>query len=237
VSLQSPTGVAKPNSVIGTDNRSKITNTTAYPWRTVTKLFITFPNTTGGCTGTLIAAKYVLTAGHCVYNKAYGGWAKQIEVVPGLNGTYKPYGSAYAARYRSYTAWTSSEDSNYDFAIITLDRPIGNSTGWLGYATYSSVNGVTSNIAGYPGDKDNGLGLYYHYGAISSSTAYRLFYQIDTYGGQSGSGIYYKDGQDNRYVFGVHTTGVTSSSPNHNSGTRIDSTKYDYIKSSIASGT
>lgn len=236
--VQSSAGGAKPRSVIGTDSRTRVTNTTAYPWRTVTKLFVTFPksNSPSGCSGTLIAAQYVLTAGHCVYNKASGGYAKKIEVIPGLSGTYKPYGSAYAKKIRAYTAWTSSQNSNYDFALITLDRPIGNSTGWLGYTTYSSVNGITGNIAGYPGDK-GGTYLYYHSGRISSSTSYRLYYQIDTYGGQSGSGIYYIDSQNNRYIFGVHTTGVTPSSPSYNSGTRIDAEKYNYITSAIASGT
>ena len=236
--VQSSTGGAQPRSVIGTDSRTKITSTTAYPWRTVTKLFVTFPksNSPAGCSGTLIAAQYVLTAGHCVYDKASGGFAKKIEVIPGLSGTYKPYGSAYSKKIRTYSAWTSSQNSNYDFALITLDRPIGNSTGWLGYTTYSSVNGITGNIAGYPGDK-GGTYLYYHSGPISSSTSYRLYYQIDTYGGQSGSGIYYIDSQNNRYIFGIHTTGVTPSNPSYNSGTRIDAQKYNYITSSIASGT
>ena len=233
--VQSPTGGVQPNSIIGTDNRTKITATTSYPWRTVTKLIVTFPKGKGGCTGTIIAAKYVLTAGHCVHNKAYGGSAKKIEVIPGLNGTYKPYGSALATKYRTYTNWTSSADKNHDFALLTLDRSIGNSTGTLGYASYSSVNGLTGHIAGYPCDK-GGLHLYYHYGLISSSTSNRLSYQIDTYGCQNGSGIYrIVDGK--RYVFGVHAYGVGSSSPNHNSGTRIDSTKFNSIKSWIASGT
>jgi V8-like Glu-specific endopeptidase len=230
-----PTSGVQPNSIIGADNRIKITDTTSYPWRTATKLIVTFPKGKGGCTGTIIAAKYVLTAGHCVHNKDYGGWAKKIEVIPGLNGTYKPFGSALATKYRTYTGWTSSADRNHDFALLTLDKSIGNSTGTLGYASYSSVNGLTGHIAGYPCDK-GGLHLYYHYGLISSSTSKRLSYQIDTYGCQSGSGIYrIVDGK--RYVFGVHAYGVGSSSPNHNSGTRIDSTKFNSIKSWIASGT
>jgi V8-like Glu-specific endopeptidase len=195
---------------------------------------VTFPKGKGGCTGTIVAAKYVLTAGHCVYNKAYGGWAKKIEVIPGLSGTYKPYGSAFSTKVRSYTGWTSSQKSDYDIALITLDRSIGSKTGWLGYAYYPSINGVTGNITGYPGDKDNGLYPYYHSGPIARSTSYRLSYQIDTSGGQSGSGIY-RIVSDNRYVFGVHTNG-TSSPTGYNSGTRLDSKKFNDIKSWIASG-
>jgi V8-like Glu-specific endopeptidase len=233
VGVQSLAEGVIPNTVIGTDNRQIVTATTTSPWRTITKLYMTYNNgRTYVCSGTIIAAKYVLTAGHCVYSRSDGGWAKRVEVIPGLSGTYKPYGSAFATKLRSYTNWTSSQDSNYDIALITLDRPIGNTTGWLRYASYRSVNRRVGNIGGYPADKENGLYLYYHYGPITSSTPYRLFYQIDTSGGQSGSGIYVNIG-NNRYVFGVHTTGNSS----QNGGTRIDPQKFNQIKSWIASGT
>lgn len=218
--------------VIGKDDRQKIADTTKYPWRTICKLYMTFPNGSQYIgSGTLIASKYVLTAGHCVYSKADGGWAKSIQVIPGLNGTYKPYGSAWAARLRTYTGWTSNENSDHDFALITLKTNIGDSTGWLGYAYYSNINGVTGNLSGYPGDLSNGLCQYYHYGPILSSTQYRVYYKIDTYGGQSGSGVYRIAG-GNRYVFAVHTTGYAT----QNGGTRIDKNKFDSIKSWIASG-
>lgn len=226
-----PTSGTQTESVIGQDNRVRITNTTTFPWRTITKLYVTFPNgKTYGCSGTLIAAKYVLTAGHCVHDPVDGGWVKKIEVIPGLNGTYKPYGSAFSTKVRSYTNWTSRRDSNYDFALVTLDRNIGNTTGWLGYGYYPSINGVTGHIAGYPGDKGN-VYLYYHYGPILSSTAKRVSYTIDTAGGQSGSGVY-RINNGNRYVFAVHTNGGTTT----NSGTRIDSQKYNDLKAWIASG-
>jgi V8-like Glu-specific endopeptidase len=225
-----------PNSVIDGDDRIKINDTASYPWRTQTKLYVTFPNgNTYGCSGTLISAKYVITAGHCIHDPRDGGWATQIEVIPGLNGTYKPYGSVFATYIRSYTNWTNNRDKNYDFALVTLDRKIGDITGWLGYNYYSSINGVTSNLAGYPGDKGS-IYLYYHFGPILSSTSQRLFYQIDTNKGQSGSGIYRIMNNNERYVFGVHTDGNEGSCKPNNCGTRIDSRKLSDLNAWIATG-
>jgi V8-like Glu-specific endopeptidase len=221
-----------PYSVIGADDRVRISPTTSFPWRAMTKLRMTFPNGLQYvCSGALVAAKYTLTAGHCVYSHNDGGWARTIEVIPGLDGTYKPYGSAYASYMRTYQGWTQNRDSNYDFALITLDRTIGNSTGWFGYASYSTVNGVTANLGGYPGDRDSGLRLYYHYGAINSSTADRVYYTIDTAGGQSGSGVY-RIVNGSRYIFAVHTTGYTT----YNGGTRITNQRFYDLQSWIASG-
>src|SRR6185436_18315263 len=118
------------------------------------------------CSGAMIGNKYTLTAGHCVFSHDEGGWARSIEVIPGLDGTYKPYGSAFAVRLRSYQGWTQSQDSNYDFGLITLNNTIGNSTGWFGYASYGTVDGLTGNLGGYPGDRDSGLRLYYHFGTV-----------------------------------------------------------------------
>lgn len=222
----------RDNSVIGADNRVRISPTTSYPWRAMTKLRMTFPSGRQFiCSGAMIAAKYTLTAGHCVFSHDEGGWATSIEVIPGLDGTYKPYGSAFATRLRSYQGWTQNRDSNHDFALVTLDRTIGNSTGWFGYANYSSVNDLTANLGGYPGDRDSGLRLYYHSSPVVGSTSNRVSYTADTAGGQSGSGVY-RINNGARYIFAVHTNGGTTS----NSGTRITSSRFSNLQTWIASG-
>lgn len=225
----------RSESVIGNDDRQKVTNTAAYPWRAMVKLYPKFPNgITYNCSGTLVDAKYVLTAGHCIYNSSAGGWATSVQVIPGLNGTYQPYGATWATLMRTYTAWTNNSSADHDFALLTLAAPIGSSTGWLGMKVYSDMDGRFGNLAGYPADRDNATGMYYHFGSMLSSTANRVFHQIDTFGGHSGSGIYHIEAGPHRYIFAVHTNG--NEGDNQNKGCRLDSGKFSSILSWIATG-
>jgi len=222
-----------PKRVFGTDDRTMITDTTVFPWRAQCKLFMRFPdgqNFVGSAT--VISRRYVITAGHCVYDSNHGGWATQIEVVAGLNGTYKPYGSAWATYFRSFSGWTQYRSFDDDMGLITLDRNLGDSTGWLGYAAPSSVNGTTGNISNYPVDRDKGVRQYYSYGPINSSTANQMMYTIDMYPGASGSGMYYKTNAGDRYVFGVNSWERSDT----NGACRMNVGKFNSIQSFIASG-
>ncbi len=238
--LQQDNADARPNvqrseSVIGTDERQKVNNTASFPWRAIVKLYSTYPNgNTYGCSGTMVNAKYVLTAGHCIYSAADGGWASRVQVIPGLNGTYQPYGATWGTMMRTYAAWTNNRSADHDFALVTLASPLGSSTGWLGLKVYSDLGGRFGNLAGYPGDRDNSTGMYYHFGSMLSATAYRVFHQIDTFGGQSGSGIYHIETGPQRYIFAVHTNG--NEGDNQNKGCRLDSGKFASIAAWIASG-
>ena len=164
-----------PESVLSPDDRVRVSPTTGDPWRSIVKLFITFPTgTKGGCSGAIIGSGdgngfHVLTAGHCAYNGPagqtnLGGFATSIEVVPALDGDYMPYNHAWVTDIRTYTSWTQTEDHRYDWAVLTLDRRVGNFTGWMGRATHAPGDPVYSgdlHTAGYPGDKAAGLGMYY----------------------------------------------------------------------------
>jgi V8-like Glu-specific endopeptidase len=233
-------------SVIGTDGRVQVANTATYPWRTIVKLFITFPSASGGCSGSIIGradnnAFHVLTAGHCVYSHDHGGWATSIEVVPGLDDDYMPYNNAWATNMRSYAGWTSSAMTEHDWAVITLDRRVGNHTGWMGRMTDSSSSSIYTgvlNSAGYPQDKGS-VTMWFDSDNGHSADEYNHWYYIDTYNGQSGMPIWrYVD--PDRHILSVHTCGtggcgIDSKGVNH--GTRLNSDKFDRIITWIDSDT
>jgi len=162
-----------------TDGRVKITSTSSYPWRTHTKVFMEWPDNPGkygGCSGAIVDGFHVLTAGHCVHSQDHGGWALSVIVVPGYNCGYKPYYEAYSTYLRSYNGWTEDENPEHDWALITLDRNIGNYIGWMGRVT-AGTGWYEDRIfhgAGYPGALEDGKCLYYDIGVGEEAWEYYL---------------------------------------------------------------
>jgi V8-like Glu-specific endopeptidase len=242
----------EPNIILGSDGRVRITNTSENPYRKVVKLSVHFrtdpKDRRYGCTGSLVANKYVLTAGHCVYDRDKGGYIDSAEVVPGLNGTYKPYGSAYMTKPRASSGWINERDNNYDYALITLDRKIGDTVGWFQMASLNEdmLKASVVRTAGYPGDKGSGTLLatqmwYDDNLGVASVSSTLLKYDMDTYDGQSGSPVYvfiYRNYYSYPTAVAVHSgTCGWYVVGKKNCGARLNSERLKLLASWIASGT
>ncbi len=232
--LNSPT----PEDVIGGDDRTYIPNTESFPWNTICKLYITAPDASHWLgTGFIVDGFHVLTAGHCAYIHGHGGWATEIEVVPGKDGSWDPFGHAYMTYMRSYTGWTSSQMPEHDWAMLTLDRNVGSYTGWMGRMTAASSDTLYTdgvNSAGYPADLDGGENMYFDFDYGDGATEYNHYYFIDTAGGQSGMPIWKYTG-GNRYVLTIHAYGRGGTLSNY--GTRFNTDKYNRIFDWLAADT
>ena len=94
----------------------------------------------------------------------------------------------------------------YDMAVIKLaSTTIGNTVGWFGMMSSSTFNS-NLNAIGYPGDKPNYPKQYYYYcPSVSDSWASDSVTRntCDFMPGQSGSGNYYKNSANERYIRGV----------------------------------
>lgn len=212
--------VAVMETIIGTDDRIRITNTTREPWRWYCALRIYFPS---GAqyrgTGFFIGHRAVATAGHCVYMKNQGGWARRIEVIPGCNGLQHPFNSAVATEFRSTRGYVQDSLPECDYGCIFLPTGSfgGMSLGSFGAAAFDAQTLLAQGavLAGYPGDKPFAE-LWGMAARIKTITSKTLIYDIDTMGGQSGAPVYIKRAGV-RYVVGIHNYGAGSG----NSATRV----------------
>ncbi|MDU9004494.1 trypsin-like serine peptidase [Sedimentitalea todarodis] len=217
--------------IIGTDDRIRITNTTRQPWPRTVALRINMGGRFFVGSGSIVSPDTILTAGHCVYMRSskYGNrWAKDIEVIPGSDGQTRPFGSVKARSFRSVKGWVSQGKAEYDYGCIKLPSNAfaGKRLGHFGYAALPDSELLARRIvlAGYPGDKPFAQ-LWGMARRLSRVSSRQLFYQHDTYGGQSGSGPYVmRNGR--RYIVGIHNYGARTG----NIATRITPAVYRNIK-------
>jgi glutamyl endopeptidase len=210
-------------AIIGIDDRAKITNTTQYPYRAIASLLITAADNSRWIgTGWFISPRTLVTAGHCVYIKNSGvpgrdGWVKSITVIPGRNGTSMPFGQAVSTQFKSVAGWTNNGDSKQDYGAIILNTPLGNTVGTFGFGVYTDADllATTANVSGYPGDKPSGT-QWFHARKVTSVGPQKVFYDIDTMGGQSGAPVWRLIGGQ-RFAIAIHAYGGATA----NSGTRI----------------
>ena len=220
--------------VIGNDDRVRVADELmqSNPWRQICALRIR--SKTGRAyvgSGWFIAPSVVATAGHCVYLQNEGGWAQSIDVIPALRGDGPPlYGSATATRFKAVDGWVNGGSRDFDYGVIILDddtlgRRVGNFA--VQALSDSALKSVMAKISGYPADRDRAMYQYFHERPLMSSTATRLEYDIDTFGGQSGSVVFVDTVETGVVAIGIHTTGGSTS----NSGTRINA---DVLRNLIA---
>jgi V8-like Glu-specific endopeptidase len=177
-----------------------------YPYSAIVEIQTTFPDGKSFVSsGALIDTYHVLTAAHVLYSYADGGFAKSIEVVPDLYGSYAPRGTAYATYERVDPSWIAFNEANpgetgpsvVDVGLITLNSQIGTSTGSLGLS-YNNNNAFFTNqyfeTAGYPASYGySGKQMYYSYGRITGESGTDLLStegNITIVPGQSGSPLF-----------------------------------------------
>jgi V8-like Glu-specific endopeptidase len=225
-------------TVHGPDDRVQINNTHEHPWRMNASLVITAADNSQWIgTGWFVGPHTLITAGHVVYIKNSGvpgrdGWVRSITVMAGRNSSNLPYGAVTTQSFRSVKGWTDSGKEEIDYgAIILPNDNLGNQTGWFGYGVYTDddLRATTANLSGYPSDKSTGT-QWYANRRIDSVNPRKVYYEIDTFRGQSGSAVYRiktgDNGEPQRYAVAIHAYGGATT----NSGTRINSAVFDNIK-------
>ncbi len=183
-------------SVILEDDRDRVMDTTRYPNSAIGHLVFTTPTGSSSCTGFLVDADTVLTAGHCVH---VGGtsdpadWFTDVSFSPGRNGFGNlPFGTCGATELWTLPGWYDAESEQHDLGIVQLDCEIGDEVGWFGYFSRPgarALNELATHLRGYPGDKPYGT-MWTDRAKVWFTRVNMAFYRNDTFGGQSGSPVF-----------------------------------------------
>ncbi len=185
-----------------------------WPYTPTVKIYSQWPSgevTT--CSGMLVQALTLVTAGQCVYTHQAdlcpvgeeSCWVDDLEVIPAYADGEDPYGKSGYQTILTWTAWTEAENSAYDLAAVQLRYPIGASLGWLGVGfntndSYFLTNDFSSTS--YPGSAPfNGETMAEWTGAFSAAETDTLHIEDAGDDGQIGAGTYGADG----IVYGILT--------------------------------
>jgi glutamyl endopeptidase len=117
-----------------------------------------------------------------------------VEVIPGMNGPTRPFGSMHSTNFRASETWKTDGTVAADYGAILMPGQFrtadGRAPGKLPISVLSDgeTSGRTLTISGYPADKLLGT-QWQDSGLVQSILPARLAYSIDTFGGHSGSPV------------------------------------------------
>lgn len=183
------------------------------------------------CTSTLIGARVLLTAAHCLYSHERGGWPTWFGVVPGANGNISIRDVIWAEWIYVTEGWVSTEDPFYDFGLIILSpsdsvgRQVGNlPIGVLNDRSLSSRN-LWATTIGYPADKPAGTQWITAVPSIDAFNDDFFTSQLDQTHGQSGSAVFRAS---DSAVFGIISFGTEVNGQKINVSRRVNTGVLDF---------
>ncbi len=203
--------------------------THSYPWSTIFKLLMRFEvdgeDYWYSCSAATAGTFHLISAGHCIYNfdpnddddESDAKWADEVyayagqtDIIAPIGTADRPYGESKAVYQRTYNGWIDDHNYDHDWAVITLDRPIGDHVGWMGRDT----NPTTSlNFTGYPTEEpyvpENTLVQYHGFDAynVIEYTDYQILLDAYIFGGHGGGPAWIYDSvEEDRWIAGINST-------------------------------
>lgn len=227
--LLAPAADAK---IIGTDDRTLVADTTAFPYAAVTKI----RSSAGDCSGFLVGVDTVATAAHCVTRKGVALAPSGITVSPGVNCGGRVCTAPFptctatkvmvAAQWAGAWAWAANNPKarEADYAALKLDCEVGRQTGVfdLRYRDGDRI-GERTYTASYPTDAVQSS-MWTSVDRVRTTDRGVLYIGNDIVGGDSGAPVWNATAGCRRCV-----VAIVSASPRYvgnNVATRITATSY-----------
>ena len=183
-------------TVFGADERRAFRDT-SYPWSTVGLV----QTNRGSGSGVMIGPRHLLTVSHVIDWTAPPGFAADwVRFTPSYYDGGAPFGEAYGTHIYWYVqedgdGFISGNEGNFDYAVVVLDRRLGETTGWMGARGYNDDwdNLDVWSHMGYPADLNSGQRPTWQGGFRIDGTdagAQSILHQADVFPGQSGGPLF-----------------------------------------------
>ncbi|MGE3867674.1 MAG: serine protease, partial [Hyphomonadaceae bacterium] len=179
----------------GRDDRVRV-NPQQAPWRFMGR----FTNAQGeACTATLISRDVIVTAAHCIH--VDNGVTTGGTFVPAAGGQDARATAYFIDRNFNYRRFnTTDEIDGLDWALIRIDRPLGDTLGHAGVRNLTGQGLAASRAAdlfqaGYSWDTGDTLSANIGCHIVEANADHTFAHECDTTRGDSGSAFLVRNGQ------------------------------------------
>jgi len=207
---------------------------TAYPYRAVGQVEVTYGQNKYYCTGVLIGPATVATAAACLWGAENNPvWTDHVAFYPAINGNTAPYqpiewDGAFIQQGFVDAASTATSDGQLPFAIglVTLAQPVGDKLGYFGFQT--DVNqSYKGNVITYgTGNTLHNMGTTTC--PVSAASMYRSFAFPAPCAASGYGSVFYMDDTDSKGKV-VNGMNILTYNDGSSAMARISAVTYEWI--------
>jgi V8-like Glu-specific endopeptidase len=186
-------------------DRRRAGDTRVSPFRKICDLVITAGDgSLHSGTAFFISPRMLVTCGHCLFVFRPGtpahGPVRKVLVMPARNGETNASQSLVGwvevttENMRVHDRWRLEGNLDFDYGVLILppNQPLGAQVGFFNVSPFpdQTLNGARPTLSGYPDNVPDGT-QWFETNPIRQVAPARLFYDIFTFGGQSGSPVFF----------------------------------------------